>query len=88
MSDKLQELDDKGYALSELGLPSYDQYVELRDMIRDYTDGHLLVTSWRWSTAAVEGGQSVGLCIGDMDDQAYWSCWEYFKEYEVDGGDF
>ena len=50
-------------------------------MITDYTDGHLLVTSWRWNVGAVTPGESAGLCIGDPDNSAnYWSCWEYFME--------
>ena len=67
--------------MEEQGLPTYEQYAQLRDAVTDYTSGHLLVTSWRWNTADVDPNESAGLCVGDKDDtkSAYWSCWEYKK---------
>ena len=48
-------------------------------MITDYTEGKLMVTSWRWNEGAVTPGQSSGLCVGEPSDaSAYWSCWEFY----------
>ena len=55
--------------------------------ITDYTSGHLLVTSWRWNTGAVDAGQSAGLCVSEPEDatvNAYWSCWEWAMDEEGD----
>ena len=72
--------------MKDTGIPSYEDYVGMRDMVTDYTAGHLMVTSWRWRSHEVEPGQSAGLCIGEQDDAkgAYWSCWEYQRR--EDGG--
>ena len=60
------------------GVSTYEQYVEMRDYITNYTSGHLMVTSWRWNEPAVTPGESAGVCVGDPERAgAYWSCWEY-----------
>ena len=70
------------------GFPTYAQYKELKEMVTGYTDGHLIVTSWRWNAGAVQPGQSAGLCIGDPNStRNYWSCWEYEMEEEGEYGD-
>lgn len=81
LTAQLGQLEEQGIKLEVEGFPSYEQYKEMRDMITDYTDGHLLVTSWRWAQGAVTPGESAGLCIGDPESDAnYWSCWEFFME--------
>ena len=79
VSKQLKDWEEKAVDTSEYGLPSYEDYVDMRDSITEYTDGHLIVTSWRWNTSDVTPGNSGGLCIGDKDNAsgAYWSCWEY-----------
>ena len=78
-------MEGQGVKLDVDGFPSYEEYQEARDMITDYTDGHLLVTSWRWNVGAVTPGESAGLCIGDPDNTSnYWSCWEFFMEESGD----
>ena len=57
---------------------NYEEYAAMRDMVTGYTDGNLLVTSWRWNTGDVKPGESVGLCVGDPENEGnYWSCWEF-----------
>ena len=82
VSEQLQQLEENGINGEAIGLPTYEQYVELRDMVKDYTDGHLLVTSWRWNEGSVTPGHSAGLCLGEPDatSTAYWSCWEFVME--------
>ena len=78
LSEQVEAMEEQGVKIEVEGFPTYEQYVELRDMISSYTDGHLIVTSWRWNAGAVTPGQSAGLCIGDPESAAnYWSCWEY-----------
>ena len=68
-------------------MTTYEQYVEMRDHITDYTSGHLMLSSWRWNQPAVTPGESAGICVGDSEgERNYWSCWEYYMmedgEYE------
>merc|ERR1711934_957619 len=90
VSQTLQDMEKQGEDtqnwMKDTGIPSYEDYVGMRDMVTDYTAGHLMVTSWRWRSHEVEPGQSAGLCIGEQDDAkgAYWSCWEYQRR--EDGG--
>lgn len=77
-----------------MGLPSWEQYQEMKSQVVDYTSGHLLVTSWRWNESAVEAGQSSGLCVSknsedvaEGDAQPYWSCWEWAKDEDGDFDD-
>ena len=47
-------------------------------MITDYTDGKVMMTSWRWNTAAVTPGNSAGVCVAEpQPSDSYWSCWEF-----------
>ena len=56
----------------------------MRDYIKDYTSGYMMVSSWRWNEPAVTPGESAGSCVGDPENvDTYWSCWEY--EMEEDG---
>jgi len=91
ISKTLQDLQPDDVDASEPSkLPfSYNEYAEMRDKVINYTDGHLMVTSWRWNSAAVTPGDSAGICIADTDPAtgAYYSCWEYTmrqdtKEYD------
>ena len=68
-----------GLNLQEQGLPTFEQYVQMRDGVVDYTSGKLLMTNWMWSKF-VPVGESHGVCISNTDEgnvDAYWSCWEW-----------
>lgn len=78
-------MEEQGINGEELGLPSYKTYVEMRDHITDYTDGKLMLTSWRWNEDAVPPGHSAGVCVAEPEpSNAYWSCWEFVREENGD----
>ena len=81
VSQQLQFLEDSGADLDDLrdqGLPTYEQYVGLRDMIANYTDGRLLLTSWRWAKGAVNPGDTAGLCLAHPEpSESFYSCWSF-----------
>ena len=72
-------MNEKGIDLETVGLPTYEKYLELRNQVTDYTDGYLMITSWRWDQEVVAPGDSAGLCIFESESKSdsYWSCWEY-----------
>ena len=64
--------------MREMGLPTYEQYKGLRDMIANYTDGRLLLTTWRWAKGGVMPGDTAGLCVAQPEpSDAYYSCWSF-----------
>ena len=86
LAEQMAMVEETGVSITIDGFPTYDDYKGLRDMVTGYTNGHLLMTSWRWNSGAVTPGQSAGLCIGDPEDaDNFWSCWEYPME---DGGNY
>ena len=55
-----------------------DTYNQYKSMITDYTDGKVMMVSWRWNTAAVTPGGSAGVCVAEpQPSDNYWSCWEF-----------
>jgi hypothetical protein len=42
---KLQALEDKGYDLHGLSLPTYEEYTKMVDNIPNYSDGLMLLTA-------------------------------------------
>lgn len=88
MTEQLTKLEEQGISGEGIGLPTLEKYEELRDMITDYTDGKLIVTSWRWNVDAVKPGQSAGLCLSEpAPTDAYWSCWEFYMEQDGEYSD-
>ena len=86
LAEQMAMVEETGVSITIDGVPTYEDYKGLRDMVSGYTDGHLLMTSWRWNSGAVTPGQSAGLCIGNPEDaDTFWSCWEYPME---DGGNY
>ena len=81
VSQQLQFLEDSGADLTEMremGMPTYEQYKGLRDMIANYTDGKLLLTTWRWAKGGVMPGDTAGLCVAQPEpSDAYYSCWSF-----------
>ena len=64
--------------MKEMNMPTYDEYVEMRDKITDYTTGNLLMTSWSWKKDAVTPGHSAGLCVAEPESSSsFYSCWEF-----------
>lgn len=60
------------------GYPTHDQYHEMKEQVQEYTEGEILMTSWKWDMEAVQPGHSVGLCMGEPEPStAYWSCWSF-----------
>lgn len=74
---KLQKMEDRGYDMESMGLPNYEEYVEMVDKIPDYSDGVMLLTGWKWRQEDVQPGQAVGLCLEQGD--SYASCWSFNK---------
>ena len=86
ISQQLEQLEEQGINGEELGLPSKKTYDEMKAMITDYTDGKLILTSWRWNAGAVTPGNSAGVCVAEPEpSEAYWSCWEFYME---EGGEY
>jgi hypothetical protein len=78
ISEQLQKLEDQGINGEELGLPSKKTYDDMKNMITDYTDGKLMLVSWRWNRLAVTPGNSAGVCVSEpQPSTSYWSCWEF-----------
>ena len=78
ISSQIQTLEEAGFRPEEQGLPTFEQYVQMRDAVTDYTSGKILLTRWSWSRF-VPVGESHGLCIGQNEETAtgFWSCWEW-----------
>jgi len=73
-------MDGKDYAedMQEKGMPTYDEYVEMRDKITNYTAGNMVMTSWKWPKASMEPGDSAGLCLASPTaTDAFYSCWAF-----------
>ena len=88
IQSQIQTAETAGLNLQEQGLPTFEQYVQMRDTVTDYTSGKLLMTQWMWSKF-VPVGESHGVCIARNEpgfEDAYWSCWEWTPtDNEEDG---
>jgi len=79
IQQQIETAETAGLNLQEQGLPTFEQYVQMRDTVVDYTSGKLLMTQWMWSKF-VPVGESHGVCISNTDEgneNAYASCWEW-----------
>ena len=80
--EQLRRVDEKGVDPGLVGLHNINTYTKLRDEIKDYTDGNLIVSRWSWPEEAVTPGGSAGLCFAEYNEDpnatsnTYWSCWE------------
>jgi len=78
MRAQLEKLQEKGFDGTGAGWSSADKYKEFSDEIKNYTDGKVMFTSWRWNAGAVQPGGAAGMCIADagkLKSAYYWSCW-------------
>ena len=66
-SEQLTRLEENGIYLEDYfdteNLPSKEAFQALVDEIDTYTEGQILVTSWKWSIEGFEGGDSAGICV-------------------------
>ena len=76
-------MDSAGVNYEEEGIPTKEQYEQMRDTVTTYTDGNMIMTSWKWNAPTVTPGESAGLCITNPDDnETYWSCWSFEMDEE------
>ena len=88
VQQQIQTAESAGLSLQEQGLPTFEQYVQLRDGIADYTSGKLLFTQWMWPKF-VPVGESHGVCVSRDEmgyEDAYWSCWEWTPTENMEDG--
>ena len=81
IEEQIRLAESTGASVSDMkaeGIPSYNEYVRMRENMTQYTDGKLVVTSWKWNKEEALPGHSAGLCVAQPEpSDAYWSCWEY-----------
>jgi len=73
---KLAKLEDKGYDLHGLSLPTLEEYESEIAKIPDYSDGLTLLTKWNWRGSDVQPGQELGLCL-QQGEKTMASCWGF-----------
>lgn len=81
MRTKLAKLEDKGYDLHGLSLPTLAEYESEIAKIPDYSDGLTLLTKWNWRSADVQPGQELGLCL-QQGENTMASCWGFQKNLD------
>ena len=65
ISQQFETLDSNGIDLQKMGYPTYDNYIEMRETVTEYTGGSLLMTSWNWNKDDITPGHAAGVCIAE-----------------------
>lgn len=84
LQQQYEMMESNGFDFEEQGMPTLEQYEAMRDTVTEYTDGNLLMTSWKWNAGSISPGESAGLCVAEEGGiDSYWSCWEYMMQEDM-----